>query len=59
MQKSSIPMLTQADLDEYNRGLVSERLQEVWGFTLDELKSIIGSGGYVALESETKPATRS
>lgn len=47
-------MLTQADLDEYNQGLVSERLQEVWGFTLDELKSIIDSGKYINLESKTK-----
>lgn len=49
MEKSSVVILTQDDLSKYHSGVVSKRIQESWGFSFDQLKSIIESDSFSML----------
>lgn len=52
MEKNSSVILTKDDLAQYDRGLVSDRLVQTWGFTFSELKNIVESGAYKLVEEE-------
>ena len=44
LEKNSHVVLTEAEMAEYNAGVVSERIKQVWGVdTIDELKELIAS----------------
>ena len=41
LEKNGSIQLTPDDMREYNSGLVSKRIQDLWGLTFSELKAII------------------
>lgn len=47
LEKSSTIVLTKNDLELYNQGIVSERLQQQWQLSLDELRQLVQTGNYV------------
>lgn len=48
LEKSGNVVLTKDDLILFSQGEVSPRLQETWGLTLEELKSIIHGNSYTS-----------
>jgi hypothetical protein len=50
MEKTGKVALTSYDLDQFSQGKVSQRLEELWGLTLDELKEIVSSRNYVRID---------
>ena len=46
LEKSGMVLLDINDIQDYGKGLVSQRLQDVWGLTFNQLKSIISSNQY-------------
>lgn len=46
LEKNGAVVLTSDDLDMYNRGLVSERLQELWGLSLEQLREIVENNNF-------------
>lgn len=44
--KHSTVLLTDKDMEEYHDGKVSERLQDIWHLTYQELKQIIENNNY-------------
>ena len=53
IEKSGRILLLEEDIDEFQKGQVSQRVFTNWGLTLEELSSIIQSQHYV-LVSENK-----
>lgn len=52
LEKQSKVVLTDEDLEAYNRGQVSSRVQETWGFSLDDLKDVIATKQYVTIKTK-------
>jgi hypothetical protein len=50
LEKSGSIVLTQTDLDEFHKGVVSERVKNTWHFTLAQLSEIINSGNFVTIK---------
>lgn len=46
MEKSGSPVLTQDDLNSFYQGEVSERLQNLWGFSLADLAEVVSNKLY-------------
>jgi hypothetical protein len=46
LEKNSQITLTQEDLDLYNQGSVSDRLQQLWSLSFDELRDLIKNNQY-------------
>ena len=46
LEKNSAVVLTSDDLDMYNRGLVSERVQELWSLSLEQLREIVENNNF-------------
>lgn len=46
LEKNSSPVLTNDDIETYNRGEVSDRVKEIWGLTFEQLRDIIESHNY-------------
>lgn len=51
MEKSGSPIITESDLILFHRGVVSDRLQDSWGFTLTELAEAINSNFFTLQEN--------
>jgi len=49
MEKNGCILLTEEDLREYNLGSVSDRVTQLWGLSLQQLKEVIDSGSYEKL----------
>lgn len=47
LEKSSTVVLTEQDLADYRLGIVSERVKQTWGFTLDQLREVVENNNYV------------
>lgn len=50
LEKQGMVVLTDEDLEEYNRGKVSSRVQETWDLSFSDLKAIIASKQYVTIK---------
>jgi len=50
MEKSSKVALTSYDLDQLAKGMVSQRLEELWGLTLEDLERIVTNHEYVKID---------
>lgn len=46
LEKNGSVLLTREDLDLYNRGLVSKRLQDTWNLDLEALREIVENNNY-------------
>lgn len=53
LEKSSSPVLTPQDLEAFQRGVVSDRIHEIWGLTYEQLRDIIQSQTYVTKDSDS------
>jgi hypothetical protein len=51
MEKSGSPIITESDLILFHQGVVSDRLQDSWGFTLTELAEAINSNFFTLQEN--------
>lgn len=49
-EKSGSIVLTEEDLKEYNKGLISERVKQSWDFSLADLTKIIEEGRYITIK---------
>lgn len=47
LEKSGQVILTDDDIHKYNKGVVSDRVQQTWGFTLEDLARIIENNNFV------------
>lgn len=47
LEKNSTIVLTKNDLDEYHAGVVSVRIQELWGLSYQALADVVEKGDYV------------
>lgn len=47
LEKSSTVVLTEQDLADYRLGLVSDRVKQTWGFTLEQLREVVENNNYV------------
>jgi hypothetical protein len=52
LEKQGKVVLTDEDLQEYNRGQVSSRVKETWGFSLDDLKDVIATKQYITIKTK-------
>jgi hypothetical protein len=43
LEKNGSIVLTQDDINQYNAGIVSERVKQTWGLTFEQLQEIIES----------------
>lgn len=43
LEKSSCLVLTDDDINKYYAGIVSDRVQQTWGLSLEELREVIES----------------
>lgn len=50
MEKTGKVALTSYDLDQLAQGKVSQRLEELWGMTFEELKNVVESKNYVKID---------
>jgi hypothetical protein len=50
LEKQGKVVLTDMDIDEYNKGRVSSRVKETWGFSLDDLKDVIETKQYIKVK---------
>jgi hypothetical protein len=46
LEKSSTVVLTEQDINDYKLGLVTDRVKQTWGFTLEQLKEIVDKKDY-------------
>lgn len=46
LEKSGTILLTKEDLEEYGNGRVSDRLQEEWGMSYEELRFVVENNNY-------------
>lgn len=46
LEKSGMVLMDLHDITEYGKGVVSQRLQDEWGLTFNQLKSIISTNQY-------------
>lgn len=52
LEKNSQIVLTQEDVNLYNAGIVSKRVQEQWGLSLADLKTVIENNDYTKVDNE-------
>jgi hypothetical protein len=58
MEKNSSVVLTKQEVEEVSKGNIPMRIAATWGFTLEELRSIISSGTYTVTSwSTSEPGT--
>lgn len=50
MEKTGKVALTSYDLEQLSQGKVSQRLEDLWGLTLDELKQVVESHNFVKID---------
>lgn len=50
LEKQGHVVLTDEDMDQYNRGQVSNRVKETWGLSLADLKEVISSKQYTIIK---------
>lgn len=41
LEKNGSVVLTEDDISKYNAGVVSERVRQTWGLSLDELRQVV------------------
>ena len=46
LEKSSSVVLTEEDMEAYNRGYVSQRLLDTWNLTYDQLRELLNNNNY-------------
>lgn len=46
LEKNSAPVLTESDIEAYNRGEVSDRIKDIWGLTFEQLRDIMETHNY-------------
>lgn len=44
IEKSGVLVLTEQDIEEYEKGIVSERLKSAWGLDYNQLQDLIRNG---------------
>lgn len=47
LEKSGEVILTDEDVKKSKEGVVTQRIKENWGFTLDELTKIVENNNYI------------
>lgn len=52
LEKQGRVVLTDDDLEQYNKGQVSSRVKDTWGFSLDDLKDVIASKQYTTIKTK-------
>jgi hypothetical protein len=52
LEKQGKVVLTDEDLEQYNKGQVSSRIQETWGLSLADLEEIIASRSYIIIKTK-------
>jgi hypothetical protein len=52
LEKQGKVVLTDEDLEQYNKGQVSDRVKETWGLSLDDLKAVIAAQQYVIIKTK-------
>lgn len=52
LEKQGKVVLTDEDLEQYNKGQVSPRVKETWDFSLDDLKDVIASKQYITIKTK-------
>lgn len=50
LEKCGNILLTEEDMDMYNAGIVSDRIQNLWGFSLDDLRNAIENKQFVMIK---------
>ncbi|MCI4437243.1 MAG: hypothetical protein JHC33_10600 [Ignisphaera sp.] len=47
LEKSGSVTLTDKDLEEYNKGIVSDRIAETWKLSYNELRDVVENKSYI------------
>lgn len=50
LEKSGKMLLLQSDIDQFNQGILSERIKTVWGLTWAQLQEAIKEGNFEILQ---------
>lgn len=50
MEKNGSILLTEADLDEFRKGNVSNRVRETWDLSYEDLKQYIENNNYKVIQ---------
>lgn len=50
LEKQGKVVLTDMDIDEYNKGQVSDRVKQTWDLSLDDLKNVIETKQYIKVK---------
>ncbi len=51
LEKSSAIVLTEDDIEEAKKGVVSKRVTETWNLTLPELQEVVKNNDYVTIDN--------
>lgn len=52
LEKQGKVVLTDEDLEEYNKGSVSDRIKRTWDLSLDDLKDVIETQQYITIKTK-------
>lgn len=52
LEKQGKVVLTDEDLEAYNRGSVSDRIKRTWDLSLDELREVVDSQSYITIKTK-------
>ncbi|MNK09942.1 hypothetical protein D3C87_279510 [compost metagenome] len=52
LEKQGKVVLTDQDLQEYNKGSVSDRVKRTWDLSLDELREVVESRQYITINTK-------
>jgi hypothetical protein len=55
LEKSSCLVLTDDDISQYHAGIVSDRLQQTWGLSFEQLQEIIESKQFTKVKVINEP----
>jgi hypothetical protein len=52
LEKQGKVVLTDEDLNLYNKGQVSERIKETWGLSFSDLEEVVASHSYTIIKTK-------
>lgn len=52
LEKLGHVVLTDEDLEQYNKGSVSDRIMRTWGLSLDELRQVVETKQYITIKTK-------
>jgi hypothetical protein len=52
LEKQGMVVLTDEDLEQYNRGQVSDRVKQTWDLSFNDLKEVVETKQYVIVKTK-------